>query len=396
MPKKIVTITEQDTIKVGDIVFYIDTRIIENGEGSPYSHVGIVTQIIKDRKHVIPIIAHATSNEKYRKVIESPLPTFASYYVFRYNNKNVNSKAVEIAQECVKQNIPYDEERFKAMQQFLKEYSDSLQKALSENQKKFNSREYLQPWKFLLRYFNNHLFIRQGSERGFRCDQFVILCLQMAELQIQDSNTIVHVAGKKLRPSLSHYNEELTANFFKAHSNQSMKKLSSQLVNRDVGRKALAVPAFFKPEVSLKTLKELFFQLDPKVCSPSVLFYFIINKMFDGGGGVVDIPTPGFEKIGVIIPNNNHTKYFPNETEINSTTAVFEILASYKISLPPTEGGLKQQQEDILMQTALQALQRNTRNQVRTEKKGKKRSLTSTSKEKKNKPVIKKVRLRRF
>ena len=159
----------------GDILFFFNANAMNAKE--QYDHVAICTAV----NNGVPEIAHATFNatRTTKEVKLTDLRPFSSYVVFRYQSqtRKLAKKAVEVAVKWSGIKVAYDFLRLKMMEDFLSS-SSSLDDALKQNLQSYQQRGFLHSWKFASRL---HQPFHPESEHGFRCDQFVILCYQVAE-----------------------------------------------------------------------------------------------------------------------------------------------------------------------------------------------------------------------
>ena len=310
-----------DAIEKGDIVFFFNASAMSAKD--QYDHVAVVTGFRRQGKRVVPQITHATFNKTktIKHVCETDLRPYASYLVFRHHNKKIAKRAAEVAQQWSQQGVSYDFKRLKLMRMFLSSVA-SLDDALKKNRDAYNQRGFLHSWKYASR--DEQLF-RKGSLRGFRCDQFVLLCFQVAERFLFHSLYFKkqdQMEGNRV--SLKYRNPIITKNYIATHKSQLsiiekplrkfLKKSNTTQVST---RPVVPVSAIFTRVVShVDQLRESCAPLDPKVSSPSVFLHYLTQGLFGGGGHPVN-PDPGFVFRGVILGRGQSKDEFPGMRIIN-------------------------------------------------------------------------------
>ncbi len=309
-------------VQPGDILFFFNPHALSNKD--QYDHVAICTGLKQRGKKVVPQITHATFNKTktVQRVCETDLRPYASYLVFRFGNEKIAKKAAEVARYWNSFGVRYDFQRLKLMERFLAS-SDSLDHALKRNLGRYNKVGFLQSWKFASRYEQP---FHQGSQHGFRCDQFVILCFQVAERLL--SHQLLFKSQKAMqncRVSLKYNNMRLTKLYRKKHPKQLslldkplMKYLKKSGFVKDSNQPVLPISTIFTPMVySKEQLVDGCLPLNPKRSSPSVFLHFLSQAMY-GGGGDLMTPQSGFVFKGVILGQDQNKDQFPGFDIIQS------------------------------------------------------------------------------
>ncbi|HAG62116.1 MAG TPA: hypothetical protein DCL40_04340 [Coxiellaceae bacterium] len=314
-------------IHPGDLIFYFSLDAIQGKpNANSVEHVGIC---VGHDKYHIPLIAHATYGNNTSQVMITPLTALYGYLVFRLSEDHdpkhrIRNKIVDIATTWASQEIPYDFKRKQHMSDFLKQH-DTIHSALKASKKAFTGNGDYRALKFAIR---GDQPIKEGSPRGFRCDQFVILCLQVAELQLLNQD----VHGQYFTPlaspnnpypwiSITNPNRGLIrqlpkqgyqqilsherpikdyAEQFCSNSNFSDRRTKHETIGRDTAPMMLLAAPFF-----IGALQDIYHDslvpLNAKDCSPSTL---IQHFMDDDGGS-------GFKLIGIVV-KQYLAKHFPD------------------------------------------------------------------------------------
>ncbi|MGC6404318.1 MAG: hypothetical protein ACON5A_03685 [Candidatus Comchoanobacterales bacterium] len=292
------------SLKIGDIVFFYDYRINEHDERYEkefISHVAIVCRYEKG----IPFIAHATFSKKRsskkNKVELTPLRPFTNYLILRYQHEDLAQKAATIANNIVNMTIPYDVGRLASMTSFLESIT-SLDDGLEQNNQQFKNRAYLQPWKYWLRYRDKQQLFRDESLHGFRCDQFVITCFQMALCETFNEFTFAKTSHS-FWPSLKSTNHSSDLiNLQQQLYDDAISDEASTTHQQDPNDRPVACS--FKSFVGRDLLQEQAIPYSSKTkSSPSILLHFLTQ--FDYGDGGRPENTPPFQVIGMIMPNQD-------------------------------------------------------------------------------------------
>ena len=311
-------------IHPGDLIFYFS---LDNIQGKPNAHsvehVGICVGHDKD---LIPQIAHATHGKNTTEVMITPLSALYGYLVFRLSEDNdpkhrIKKKMVDIATTWASQKIPYDFKRKQHMSDFLGQH-DTIDSALKASKKAFTGNGDYRALKFAIR---GDQPIKKGSPHGFRCDQFVILCLQVAELQLLNQDVdeeyftplaspnnpypwisitnpnrglIRQLPKQGYQQILSH---ETPIRDYAEHfgSDFSSRRTKHETIGRDTAPMMLLAEPYFVEE--LQRFYHSRVPLNAKDCSPSTL---IQHFMDDDGGS-------GFKLIGIVV-KPYLAKHFPD------------------------------------------------------------------------------------
>ena len=311
-------------IHPGDLIFYFS---LDNIQGKPNAHsvehVGICVGHDKD---LIPQIAHATYGKNTTEVMITPLSALYGYLVFRLSEDNdpkhrIKKKMVDIATTWASQKIPYDFKRKQHMSDFLGRH-DTIDSALKASKKAFTGNGDYRALKFAIR---GDQPIKKGSPHGFRCDQFVILCLQVAELQLLNQDVdeeyftplaspnnpypwisitnpnrglIRQLPTQGYQQILSH--ETPIKDYAKQfRSDFSQRKTKHEKIGKDTAPMiALAKPYFV---AELQHFYPSRVPLNAKDCSPSTLIQYFMDD--DGGSG--------FKLIGIVV-KPYLAKHFPD------------------------------------------------------------------------------------
>jgi len=313
-------------IHAGDVIFYFSVDAIQgNSNATSVEHVGIC--VGRDKKN-IPQIAHATFGKTASHVTITPLTALYGYFVFRLSEENdpkhrLKQRMVDIASIWASQNISYDFRRRQHMIAFLNQHT-TVDSAVNASKKAFSDFGHYRALKFAIR---GEKPIKNGSSRGFRCDQFVILCLQVAELQLlnEDINneyftplsspnhsydwiSITNPHRDLIRESIHQgYQWMLSDNRpIKDYADQfyidlPSRKTKHQTITTNIAPMMLLVAPYF-----IRALHEIYHSrvpLNAKGCSPSTLIKFLTDD--DGGSG--------FTHIGIIVKKHLAEKFSDHE-----------------------------------------------------------------------------------
>lgn len=290
-------------VEKGDLIFYVKMTE-ENGkltfDSEQAVHVAIVTSISgKGKRAKIEIADASIAKGLVVRNLPTPSNTF-DYVVYRHSNNEFANIAADIAYEWAKPgNIKYDEARLAIMEKLLAE--NSLECALERSKKEFFDEGYWRALKFKMRGGKP---ISEGSQRALRCDQFVILCYQVAAIRVHVSLSkevsTLPFAGRNdiSKVSLKYYNSAFLDKGSPLLTYFEAKFKSMSTNNERIGSTAPVVAglsndlqtAIFSGEVDFPRLG--FIPLDAKLCSPSVLLTFFI----DGSGGAVGF----FQPVGIL------------------------------------------------------------------------------------------------
>lgn len=329
-----------DTLKPGDIVFWCNYKVTQSEpkyEKHYVSHVMIHTHIHQNRdEYPIPYFAHATfytvgRKEKRTRVykVESGIlkPKF-NYLVIRCHDKKLAQYAAEIATTLTQMNLTYDMERFEQMNTYL-EQVDSLETALSDNRERYEQRAFLQPWKYWLRlHFFKRMF-HQQSQRGLRCDQFVMLCYQMARCQqwLKEFEHLTIHSKIAFWPSLNAENSttEDDGNAYLAEDQDRFEifTASAKATTSHPQNDSKPLACAFKPNITCDDLKLNLYQHSKQqlpyssktYSSPAILLKFLLDEYMTDGG--TPEATPLFSLQGLMgsqsIPRDREHPILPSE-----------------------------------------------------------------------------------
>jgi hypothetical protein len=327
-----VSLNKRSEMRLGDILFFFKADVKKSAD--QVSHVALCTGF--DGK--TPKISHAIYNKTktLKKVITSRLRSCYSYLIYRCSDEGLTKEVAALAFKWSTLDIAYDFGREQAMERFLASSTD-LDHALSRNVKAYLRREFLQGWKFAARH---HSPIRQGSQHGFRCDQFVILCFQVARILMTQRYYFRTLIEQKVQwLSLSYFNLDASQTFVNNNQLRCMSvKMTNQVSDRvrrkrlsanktqeqrdEVGQNALSLATVFTSNVG--NISQLYddraLPLSPKVnSSPSVLLTYLDSFGSGGntGGGIIT-PSVAFAKVGVILAKGQSSKRYRRNHIIKS------------------------------------------------------------------------------
>ncbi len=328
-------------IQPGDFIFYFSVGAVQgNLSAQSVEHVGIC---VGHNEKNIPLIAHATYGNNISHVDITPLTALYGYLVYRlsesHDPKNrLKQRIAKIATAWAShtERLPYDRRRRQNMLDFLKDKSDT-QTALTACKEDFIQQGGYRALKFAIR---GDQPIKTGSPRGFRCDQFIILCVQAAELQLfneaADSQYFTPlVSPNNAYPWISISNPDRTLiksppsndynnilgnhQHLKQYANHFTVDLQSRKNKHEVTtlKTGIAPMMYSVAPYFLDNLNDIYHSLIPlnaKACSPSIL----LTHLSDDDGG------SGFKPVGIIV-GQQHTSHFPDHHIIEHEIITVEV-----------------------------------------------------------------------
>lgn len=275
-------------LKIGDIVFYTPSYTNEMAD-----HVAIVTRLIPENNQCY--VTHAvTITDKYNEVIETLLRLDEKnrYFIYRCQDDVLTKNVGELAKSWGKKGIKFSKDRHDLMLRAEEHFGVNLnpknvKKHLEYVKASYNDNKFFSIIKYAARRNT-----RPSLNKGFRCDQFVILVIQVAEVgnRVDDLNAlgvpwITDKHGERDYLNLmqassdwadfTHYFNKLREgneyNEFQLNKSASMSRQVKQL------------PSLYawNSDVAKEDAKEYFLSsdrflpLDSKISSPSVLLTYL-------------------------------------------------------------------------------------------------------------------------
>lgn len=163
-------------LQLGDIVFYTPNYTDEFAD-----HVAIVTQIVAERNECY--VTHATTGS-YNQVTETLLhhDETTAYHIYRCNYPTLVKEALALAMHWEKLGIKFSEERHTLMELAQEFFGVENSPKNHAKHLDYAKEAYKENFFRIIKYAARRN-VKPSRNKGFRCDQFIILLFQIAELK---------------------------------------------------------------------------------------------------------------------------------------------------------------------------------------------------------------------
>jgi hypothetical protein len=283
-----INVFKTSAVQKGDILFYYDPYAAKDEN---ISHVAICVDV----KDNIPLVAHSARSERINGVMCTYLRSEHSYLVFRCKNNLLAITAADVAYKwtTLGRKIPHEEEKKRGFMNDLYKDCDDMEDAVKKSADLYRQQGFLRALKFAIR--DDRPF-KIDSLRGFRCDQFVVMCFQVAHLrhlpQYNDSlSTLNDLPSSTQNVSIRKFCEnefytQAPSRGFELETYIELMKSNEPkgvIVDKE---QSLPIISAMTCELSWSLIADkedrevpnLIIPLDAKRCSPAVLFEFLSNN----------------------------------------------------------------------------------------------------------------------
>ncbi len=263
-------------LEKGDLIFFMDATNNSLRTESYVESVVLVTEV-DDKEGRCQV---ACADNKIGKIIALDLSELVheSYTVYRCKNSALASAAASLAQQWARLDIPYSKERKKIMENLESEYKTSAEVLAASKKSYAEHHNFFRVVKVAARRAEN------PSNKGYRPDQFVTLCYQVAELgdkvPEQDSVGYCHITDKY---AAEKHLKKHTVERLPGYEAYMAYKKSLFKVEKTVEKKSLYYSSFHiwhdgednEAPASYFLSAERCLPLDSKISSPSALMCLV-------------------------------------------------------------------------------------------------------------------------